>query len=68
MRQLILDQDSVPEDRDAAQRQFFARHLQPWYGSLCDAIEASPGTDFYRSVAGFTRAFLDLENEFFRIG
>lgn len=68
MRQLILDQGSAPEERDAAQRQFFARHLQPWYGSLCDAIEASPGTDFYRSVAGFTRAFLELESEFFRIG
>lgn len=68
MRQLILDQGSVPEDRDAAQRQFFARHLEPWYGRLCDAIEAAPETGFYRSVAGFTRAFLELENEFFRIG
>lgn len=68
MRQLILDQDNAPADRDAAQRQFFARHLEPWYGRLCDAIEAAPGTDFYRNVAGFTRAFLDLESEFFRIG
>lgn len=68
MRQLILDEDSAPADRDAAQQHFFVRHLEPWYGDLCDAIEAAPGTDFYRSVAGFTRAFLDLESEFFRIG
>lgn len=68
MRQLILDEDSAPADRDAAQQQFFARHLEPWYGKLCDAIEAAPGTNFYRSVAGFTRAFLDLESEFFRMG
>lgn len=68
MRRLILDEDSAPADHDAAQQQFFARHLEPWYGDLCDAIEAAPGTDFYRSVAGFTRAFLDLESEFFRIG
>lgn len=68
MRQLILDQGSVPEDRDATQRQFFARHLEPWYDRLCDAIEAAPETDFYRNVAGFTRAFLELEHEFFRIG
>lgn len=68
MRQLILDEGSVPADRDAAQRHFFSRHLEPWYGDLCDAIEAAPGANFYRSVAGFTRAFLDLEREFFRIG
>lgn len=67
MRQLILDQDKSSADRDAAQRAFFARHLEPWYGALCHAVEAAPGTDFYRNVAGFTRAFLELEQEFFRI-
>lgn len=67
MRQLIVDEDSAPSERDAAQRQFFARHLEPWYDRLCKAIEMAPGTDFYKSVGGFTRAFLDLESEFFRM-
>lgn len=68
MRHLILDQDKSPADRAASQQQFFARHMEPWYDSLCDAIETAPGTDFYRNVAGFARTFLDLEKEFFRIG
>lgn len=68
MRQLILAEAAAPSDRDAAQAQFFGRHIQPWYGSLCDAIEAAPEAGFYRSVAGFARAFLDMESEYFRIG
>lgn len=67
MRQLILDEDIAPTDRDAAQRAFFTRHLAPWFGALCDAIAAAPDTDFYRAVAGFARAYLELEQEFFRI-
>ncbi|MBK6630436.1 MAG: molecular chaperone TorD family protein [Betaproteobacteria bacterium] len=67
MRQLILDQGTAPADRDAAQRKFFDRHLQPWYGRLCEAIEAAPEAVFYRSAAGFARVFLELEQEFFRI-
>lgn len=68
MRQLILDEDSAPADRDAALQPFFFRHIEPWYGKLCDDLEAAPGADFYRSAAGFLRAFLDIESEFFRIG
>ncbi|MBZ0133772.1 MAG: molecular chaperone TorD family protein [Rhodocyclaceae bacterium] len=67
MRHLILDQDNAPAARDAAQQQFFARHIEPWYGSLFDAVDAAPGTDFYRTVAGLGRTFLDLEKEYFRI-
>ena len=67
MRQLVLDKGLAPEDRDAEQQKFFLRHLQPWYGRFCDAIEAAPGTEFYQNVAGFARAFLELEQEFFRI-
>lgn len=68
MRQLILVEDSAPADRDAAQQHFFSRHIAPWYGDLCDAIEAAPGADFYRSVGRMARAFLDLEKESFQIG
>ena len=68
MRQLILDESRDAAERDAAQQRFYSRHIEPWYSSLCDAVEAAPQADFYRSVAAFARAFLDIEKAFFRIG
>jgi TorA maturation chaperone TorD len=68
MRQLILDERSAQAEREAAQQRFFFRYIEPCYGRLCDAIEDSTEVVFYRSVAGFARAFLDVEKEFFTIG
>lgn len=68
MRHLVLDENNAPADRDAAQQHFFSRHIAPWYGDLCDAIEAAPGAGFYRSVGRMARAFLDLEKASFQIG
>ncbi len=67
MRQLIVDEACAPAERDAAQREFFTRYIEPWYGAFCAAVEAAPGTDFYRNAARFARAFLDVEKEAFRI-
>lgn len=67
MRQLILDENSAPAEREAAQQRFFSRHVEPWYGELCDAVEATQASSFYRSAAAFARAFLDTEREFFRM-
>lgn len=68
MRQLILDESRAQAEREAAQQHFFSRYIEPCYGRLCAAIEDSTGAVFYRSVAGFARAFLDVEKEFFTIG
>jgi TorA maturation chaperone TorD len=46
------------------QYEFFARHLQPWYGALCDAL-AAPPADFYARVGALTRAYFDIESEAF---
>lgn len=42
---------------------FFGRFLEPAYIAFCDAIAASGQAEFYRRVAAFTRAFLDVEAE-----
>jgi len=61
MRHLIAEQKrSVGE-----QKAFFERWLWPPVMTLCDAITQAEGTDFYRSVAAFTRAFTQLEHSAF---
>lgn len=47
------------------QYEFFTRHLQPWYGALCDALAATPQAEFYKRVGALTRAYFDIETEAF---
>lgn len=65
MRHLIGAGPSVA----TAQKQeiFFTRYLVPCYSSFCNAVTASPNTDFYKYVGRFTKAFLDVESESFEI-
>jgi TorA maturation chaperone TorD len=44
---------------------FFAAHLQPWVGELCDAVAAHPKARFYASLAGFMRSFMTVEAQAF---
>lgn len=67
MRLLIGDTHTPARERTARQREFFLKHLQPWYGGLCAAIAQVPQADFYGRVGAFARAFLDLESEAFQI-
>ena len=63
MRYLI----AVQKRELARQGAFFNRWISPAYGPLCDAIEAEPRTAFYRSVARFAKAFLDVEQSAFEM-
>jgi TorA maturation chaperone TorD len=47
------------------QRRFFRAHLQPWVEALCDAVEAHPAARLARALAGFTRAFVQVEAQGF---
>lgn len=47
------------------QFEFFTRHLQPWYGALCDALAVAPQAEFYKRVGALTRAYFDIEREAF---
>lgn len=67
MRHLILDDTLSAMQRSERQSGFFSRHLAPWYASLFEVIEAAPNANVYRRVAGFARAFLDLDRRAFEI-
>jgi TorA maturation chaperone TorD len=52
----------------ARQREFFARHLQPWYARFANDLEAAPSANYYRAVARLLKDFLDIEAQAFDIG
>jgi TorA maturation chaperone TorD len=58
---------AVQQRSDDEQKAFFERFLYRGAIAFCDAVSASPKASFYRLVARFTRAFLELENEAFRM-
>lgn len=64
MRYLIAG-DDVAIANLTRQREFFARHLQPWLPGMCDALAKHPKARFYRALAGFTHAFLNVESQGF---
>jgi len=64
MRYLIAG-DDVEVANLTRQREFFTRHLQPWAVSLCETIAAHPRARFYSALAGFTQAFVSVEQQGF---
>lgn len=64
MRYLIAG-DDVAVANLTRQREFFARHLQPWMQPMCDAITAHPKARFYAALAGFTQTFVSVETQGF---
>jgi TorA maturation chaperone TorD len=64
MRHLITGDDAGVANL-ARQREFFAAHLQSWVPALCEALAGHPGARFYSALAGFTRAFLAVEEQGF---
>ena len=64
MRYLIAG-DDVAVANLTRQREFFTRHLQPWAQQMCETVSAHPKARFYKSLAGFTQAFTDVEAQGF---
>lgn len=62
MRYLVAQQKDLSE-----QRAFFERWIWPSAEPLCDAISRSDATRFYRAVAPFAKAFLQLEHSAFQL-
>lgn len=46
------------------QREFFEKHMQPWLGRFFDDLGAARAADFYRFVAPFGAAFMELEQTY----
>jgi TorA maturation chaperone TorD len=64
MRFLIAG-DDVAVCNLEQQRRFFRAHLQPWVDKLVEVVEVHPRAMLWRDVAGFTRAFVQVETEGF---
>ena len=64
MRYLIAG-DDIGVCNLERQRRFFRAHVQPWVGTLCDAVEQHPGAALYATLAAFTRAFIEVETQAF---
>jgi len=64
MRWLIAGED-VAVANLTGQQAFFASHVQPWVPTLCEAIAGHPRARFYAALAGFTRAFAQVEQQGF---
>lgn len=64
MRYLIAG-DDVAVANLTRQQAFFAAHIQPWVGQLCDTVANHPKARFYAAVAELTRAFMNVESQGF---
>lgn len=64
MRWLIAG-DDVAVCNLEQQRRFFRSHVQPWVETLCDVVQAHPAARTWAAVAGFTRAFVQVETQGF---
>lgn len=65
MRHLIAQ--APPDARLSSQQTIFERHIGPWAGALCDAVQAHPKARFYVSAAEFARAFIAVEQQAFEM-
>jgi len=42
-------------------------YINSWYADFCATVIATPNTNFYKHVARFTKAFLDVERGSFEM-
>ena len=63
MRFVIAVQQRSPEEQQA----FFERFVYRGAVAFCDAVSASKQARFYRPVARFARAFLEVEKSAFEM-
>ena len=64
MRYLIAG-DDVAVSNLTQQREFFAKHVQPWAHEMLDFILKHPRAQFFAQLAAFTQAFLNIETQGF---
>jgi TorA maturation chaperone TorD len=64
MRYLIAG-DDVAVSNLTQQREFFAKHIQPWAQEMTEVILKHPRAQFFAQLAAFTQAFLNIETQGF---
>lgn len=65
MRILIGGAPGLMPQPLAVQNRFFSDHIAPWYAACLQHLRSANGSNYYRCVADFAEAFLDLEAEAF---
>jgi TorA maturation chaperone TorD len=68
MRWLVAGDAETPSAALSNQKEFFERHLKPWYARLAATLEQAPSANYYRAVARLLKDFLDIEAQAFEIG
>ena len=53
----------IEENAATEQRQFFNRHILPWYQGVFHDIQHAPSAVFYSAVAQLATVFLDFEKD-----
>jgi TorA maturation chaperone TorD len=64
MRYLIAGDDAAVCNLER-QRRFFRGQVQPWVEAMCESVLACPRANTWRSVAEFTRQFVQVETQGF---
>ena len=64
MRYLIAG-DDVEVANLTRQREFFTRHLQTWLPTMCEVLMQHAKAGFYRALAVFAQAFINIEAQGF---
>ena len=67
MRFLIVGDGENLAASIAAQKAFFAAHLQPWVVQFCQTVTQAEKANFYKHVANFAQAFFEIEIAAFEI-
>jgi len=60
MRYLIAG-DDVEVANLTRQREFFVRHVQPWFPMMFEAVMNHPKARFYRTISAFAQDFISVE-------
>lgn len=60
MRYLIAG-DDVEVANLTRQREFFVRHVQPWFPMMFEAVMSHPKARFYRTISAFAQDFISVE-------
>lgn len=68
MRWLVAGDEETAPTALSGQKEFFERHLKPWYARFATELAQAPSANYYRAVARLLKDFLDIEAQAFEIG
>lgn len=67
MRLMITGEHGGVRQSIRCQKEFFEKHIAPWYSRCVNDIRSANGANFYQHVASLVQAFLDIEAQAFEM-